>query len=339
MRIMQVRICNNKKAWNQWLVDHKYKEFLQSWEWGEFQKETGKKVLRLQVVDQGCVVTQVQGFVHWLGPGMEYVYVPRISYHHSEISNQLLCSFKELGYVFVRLEPVSQILREHVCSKSAAFKFQAPSKKSRQPQHTLILDLTKSEEQLLSQMHSKTRYNIRLAARKGVEILKGKDVDVFWALNEQTTARDGFKSYPKEYYMKMLTIPICHQFTAWHDNTPIASQIYIAFGGRCTYVHGASADSHRNMMAPYLLQWSGIQFAKKCNNVEYDFGGIAPPTVENTYKESAHNTTWASDHTLGGVTRYKAGFGGERWSYPSSVDIIFKPFQYKLYKQAHKLLT
>jgi len=184
-------------------------------------------------------------------------------------------------------------------------------------------------------MHSKTRYNIRLAEKKGVEIREGKNIEWFWKLNEQTTKRDGFKSHGKVYYEKMLEMPISHQLTAFFDGRPIASHIYIAWNGRCTYLHGASSNEYRNVMAPYLLQWESIKFAKKFGNTEYDFWGVAAP---KEHGKTFHIYSWDEQDSLSNVTRYKAGFGGEVISYPDAFEVVLKPVLYRLFRFVKKLL-
>jgi lipid II:glycine glycyltransferase (peptidoglycan interpeptide bridge formation enzyme) len=211
--------------------------------------------------------------------------------------------------------------------------------KNRQIQQTIILDLNKSEEDILTVMHSKTRYNIRLAEKKGVEIKLEKNVDIFWKLNSETIKRDRFKSHAKEYYEEMLTLDNVYQLIAYHEGEPIAANILIYFGDTLTYLHGTSASKKRNLMAPYLLQWEGIKLAKKLDCNFYDFWGVAPK-AENTEKIQTscfHNFCWPINHALSGVTRFKAGFGGQYVEYSQAFDIITKPWKYKIYILIRKL--
>ncbi len=332
---MEIKKCENKQEWEKSLdfVQGEKKmldkaEFLQSWDWGEFQKSTGKEVLRLQIVENGGVVGQVQGFVNSLGLGIKYLYLPRLRTY--DLGHMTLIGYcKEKGFSFVRVEPVDILrLKSYVLSPI----------KNRQPATTLLLDLTQTEEDLLQSMHSKTRYNIRLAEKKGVEIKLAKDVEAFWKLNEQTTGRDKFKSHDKNYYAKMLDNNFCHQLTAYYDYQPIASNLFIVYGDTCTYLHGTSSNEQRNLMAPYLLQWEGIKMAKKLGCKYYDFWGIAPVMKEGEGKMTCFNNfCWQVDHPWTGITRFKTGFGGGTREYPQAVDIVLNKFKYFIYKLARKV--
>jgi len=245
-----------------------------------------------------------------------------------------------------------------------------------QPQNTLILDLTKSEEELLKEMKSKTRYNIRLAERKGVRIENHesritnqkyfkKDFEKFWRLTEETARRDNFKSHNKNYYWRMLescgkrnTEPECEfakkfhspdgtmeptkkerkfsfptdlrakLYLAEYENKIIAANIVLFFGDYCVYLHGASSNKYRNVMAPYLLQWRQILDAKKMGCKKYDFWGVSP-TNKDTECPMEHLVSSAD---WGGITRFKKGFGGEERNYIGAYDLVFDRWEYKLYK-------
>jgi len=328
---MDIKKCTDKVIWEASLRGNEH--FLQSFVWGEFQQAAGREVLRLQVVDGEEVVGQAQGVVTALGFGVSYVYLSGISNFEFQILETILKFFNEQSYTFVRMESAEKI-------DISNFQFPISITKNRQPQHTLVLDISKTEEELLAGMHRKTRYNIRLAEKKGVEVRKEKDIDVFWKLNEQTTSRDKFKSHDKIYYAKMLEMDTCHQLTAYYEGVPVASNICIASGETFTYLHGASGSEHRNVMAPYLLQWEGMKFAKEFGCTQYDFWGIAPPREksESGSVSCSHNLCWDNTDTLAGVTRFKAGFGGMPVSYPQAVDIIFSQVRYRLYSLAKKVI-
>ena len=282
--------------------------FLQSKSWIKFQKSLGRKVWQIDSVDI---------IKHNLPFGKSYLYAPRCE--GKFLSESFLKQIKEIAKqenaIFFKIEP-TEINKNFGLRKS----------KDIQPTKTLILDITKSEEELLKQMHSKTRYNIQLAAKKGVLIKKDESkFEDFWQLIRETSKRDGFKPHPKEYYRGILEIPEVELFSAEYPangagkNKIIAANIMVFYDKQVIYLHGASDYEHRNLMAPHLLQWEQIKEAKKRGCVEYDFWGI-------------DEKKWP------GVTRFKKGFGGKEVMYPGAYDLIFQPIWYKIYRIAKRIL-
>jgi lipid II:glycine glycyltransferase (peptidoglycan interpeptide bridge formation enzyme) len=274
--------------------------FLQSKEWADFQKSLGRKVWQIDSV--GVIK-------HNLPFGKSYLYSPRC--RGNFLLEDFLKKIKEIAKkenaIFFKVEP-TEINKKFGLRKS----------KDIQPRKTLILDITKSEQELLNQMHYKTRYNIGLAEKKGVRIKRDKNLfEDFWKLMEETTKRDGFKPHPKEYYKKMLEIPEVELFGAKFGNKIIAANIVVFYNKTAIYLHGASDYEHRNLMAPHLLQWEQIKEAKKRGCAEYDFWGI-------------------DEQKWPGVTRFKKGFGGQEVIYPGAYDLIFQPAWYKIYKLVKK---
>lgn len=322
---MTVKECTNREEWQK----QEGSEFLQSWDWGEFQESVGKKVMRLQIIEEGKVVDQVQGFEFGLSFLGKYLYIPRLKILDLRFKD-IIEYLANVGFIFLRIEPLDKVsydlrLMAYVCN--------------RQPAQTLVLDITKPEIELLGEMHPKTRYNIHLAVRKGVVVKEEKNVEIFWQLNKKTTERDQFKSHGFDYYQKMLENPLSRQLTAYYNNEPIASSIFIVYNKQAVYLHGASDNKNRNLMSPYLLQWEGIKLAKKNGSKMYDFWGVSPKLDEGEGKITCfHNYSWAVGHKWTGITRFKAGFGGEYKNYPEAVEIILRSGCYKLYKFAKKVL-
>ena len=212
--------------------------------------------------------------------------------------------FKEKNCIFFRIEPTEKLTAKKTIDIN--------------PRATLILDLSKPEEELLAGMHQKTRYNINLAAKKNLEIKNNKDVKIFWKLMEQTGKRDEFKLHPQEHYQNILSADGSYQLTAYNQNGPVASVVLIGFGQTFTYLYGASNYEHRQLMAPYLLQWEAIKLGKKLGYKNYDFFGIAP--------------NYDPRHQYAGVTRFKQGFGGQYVETPGTHDLILDKNKYKLYR-------
>lgn len=291
------------------------KSFLQSEEWADFQKRLGRNVWQ---------VDGINVIEHVLPKGKTYLYSPRLRPAERGFENPL-SKVKEIAKkenaIFLKIEPF-----DYAQDKFALEDYGFVKSNNIQPLKTIILDISKSEQELLDGMHPKTRYNIGLAQKKEIKI-KIQDTknnnqtyfEDFWKLMLQTSKRDGFKSYPRAYYEKMLEIPGAKLFLAECEGEIIAANIVLFYKSTATYLHGATSYEHRNLMAAPLLQWEQIREAKKRGCMEYDFWGI-------------DEIKWP------GVTRFKRGFGGKEITYPGAYDLIFQPLWYKLYKFAKKFL-
>ena len=299
--------------------------FLQSSEWADFQVAQGLQIAQVNLEKNGVSAT-VRGF----GTkkfGVLYWYFPRVEIA-PELIDELNEWVKKTGAAWWNVEPVNVLDLEKLSGKKI---------KPRQPNATWVIDLEQSEEQLLTAMHQKTRYNINLAARKGVVVKEGKDATLFNHLMRETAARDGFASYSAKYYEQFLQIPFVEQLTAWHGDQALASGLFVHYNGVYTYVHGASHHAARAVMAPQLLQWEAIRRARELGCAQYDFWGIAPPAVGDE-AESFHNYTWSKENSLAGVTRFKVGFGGRVIEYPTAWQIVHRPFVHKLYQFIRRLI-
>ena len=189
-----------------------------------------------------------------------------------------------------------------------------------QPKKTLMIDLGKSEEEILKEMHQKTRYNIRLAKKKGLVIQEGglEDFEDFWRLMQQTAERDKFRVHTKNHYQNLIRMNQVKLFFVLHENKKIATGLFSFFGNKATYLHGASDNNYRALMAPYLLQFEMMMRAKNEGYSLYDFYGI-------------DELKWP------GVTRFKMGFGGFVYEYAGTYDLVFKKFLYNLYNLLRSL--
>lgn len=166
---------------------------------------------------------------------------------------------------------------------------------------TLMINLESTEEEILAQMKQKGRYNIRLATKKGVEVFEEKNIDNFWKIMMETSKRDGFTSHHKKAYTQILkSFGDDAVLLSAKDSTGevLASMIFTYIDGFAVYYYGASSNRKRNLMAPYILQWEGMKWAKKKGAKIYDFLGISP---ENS-----------PEHSLESVSGFKHKFGGER---------------------------
>lgn len=317
MKIIEI---TEKDKYNTLVKKQKHASFLQSWEWGEFQREVNHLVKRYGVYQDEKLEAVFSLFEKPLFLGKKYFYCPRFAWRDFKLSkNELLNNLEE-----IIKEDKGVFLRTDLDLVPAGIKTKTKKTIDVQPSKTLILDLKKDGEGLLGEMHQKTRYNIRLAEKKGVEIIGAtlETVDelfgAFWQLMETTTERDNFRSHDREYYRKMLDVPFVKLYLAKFEDKILAGAIVSFFGDTATYIHGASSNEMRNLMAPYLLQWEMIKDAQGRGCAYYDFYGID----ENKWP---------------GVTRFKKGFGGREIHYGGTFDFIFRQPCYSLYFFLRKL--
>ncbi len=179
-----------------------------------------------------------------------------------------------------------------------------------QPPRTILVDITPPEETILARMKSKTRYNIRLAARRGVRVREGglDDLPAFYTMMVETGARDGFGVRSEAYFRRLLSLYPAEMLAlliAEVDGEPVAGLIVAALGRTAWYLYGASSSRHRNRMPTYALQWAAIRWARARGCAVYDLWGI--PDVDEATLEAEFTERRGG---LWGVYRFKRGFGG-----------------------------
>jgi lipid II:glycine glycyltransferase (peptidoglycan interpeptide bridge formation enzyme) len=248
-------------------------------------------------------------------------------------------SLQKLGGIFWRIDPYfNQNVINIFTDTSLKIK---TAIQTYQPENTLEIDLTLTENEILRQMKRKGRYNIKQAQKNEVEIeiLKNseflaQDLDDFYKLTNETTYRDGFFGHEKSYYENFLkNLPkYAVLFFATYKCVRIATAISTFCGDKAIYYFGASTSKpeYRKIMAPYLLQWEMMKYAKNNGCKTYDFLGIAP--MSDNYKEG-----YDLQHDYAGITQFKTRFGGYRVNYGKSGEIILNKFWYKLYRELKKL--
>lgn len=297
------------KIWDEFVVGQKPVQFLQSWQWGQFQQNLGRQIFRLKGEWGQALIVK-----YHLPLGKSYLYCPRGPVLRNWDDKRMvlfLAEVKNLAKkeesIFLRFEPPILDSRFRILDSRRAADVQ--------PSKTLILDLSKSEEELLAAMHYKTRYNIRLAQKHEVKIFQDNNqVENFLNLLHQTIKRDKFRAYPDRYYHQLLNLnpEFVKLYLARFKEKILTANIIIFFGDTVTYVHGASSDEYKNLMAPHLLHWEIICLAKKLGYQFYDFWGI-------------NEKKWP------GVTRFKKSFGGQIVEYPGAFDLVLDKFWYRLY--------
>jgi lipid II:glycine glycyltransferase (peptidoglycan interpeptide bridge formation enzyme) len=205
-----------------------------------------------------------------------------------------------------------------------------PGRQEIQPRRTLVVDLTGPEEAVLGRMKQKTRYNIRLAEKKGVTVFPSDDLETFHWLMETTGRRDGFGIHTLAYYRWAYELfhprGECELLIAKLEGEQLGGLIVFAHGDRAWYFYGASSDKRREVMPTYLLQWEAMRWARRRGCTSYDLWGV--PDADEQDLEAQFTTR--SDG-LWGVYRFKRGFGGQLRRSLGSWDRVYHPLGYAIY--------
>lgn len=303
---------------------------IQSQEWTNFWKAEGKNTIDFQISEK-----KFFGKVNDLSI-VNYIYIPRFSFSRNltenfdkkEFVKQLVQKAKENKSSWIRFDLIEKEDLEILKQIFPKILKKAPH--DMQPKEIFIMDISLSEEELFQKMKAKTRYNIKLAEKKGVKIFSSrdpKDLKVFFDLINKTADRKKIHSHPFVHYQKMWeTLPkeIVELYLAEFEGKIVAGNLMTFYGGVATYLHGGLDGESRHLMAPFLLQWRGIQEGKKRGCQWYDFGGCYSKT-EDAGKQ--------------GITRFKKSFSPETDFFETmgSYDIILSPFNYYFYKFLQKV--
>jgi peptidoglycan pentaglycine glycine transferase (the first glycine) len=191
--------------------------------------------------------------------------------------------------------------------------------------NTVLLDLRPDLETLLAKMKQKTRYNIRLAERRGVSVRQGTldDLKLLYRMYAETAVRDGFVIRDENYYLDLwatfIRAGLAEPLVAEFNNQPVAAVVIFRFAGGAWYMNGMSRPAHREKMPTHLLQWEALRRAKAAGADTYDLWG-APDVFDES-------------DSLWGVYRFKEGFGGEVVRHIGAWDLPVRPLIYRLYTQ------
>ena len=306
--------------WNRFLSEHPNAHLLQTGEWGELKSAFGWKPIRIITGNVG-----VQILFRKLPLGFTLGYIPKANPDQSLWSEiETVC--KQNRAIFLKLEPD---LWENQKLETWNLKLRT-SPHNIQPPRTVVIDIHGSEDEILAKMKQKTRYNIRLAEKKGVTVRAWDDIESFHKMMLVTGGRDGFGVHSLEYYKRAYELlhpkGLGEMLVAEYDGKPLAALFVARNGNRAYYLYGTSTDEERNRMPTYLLQWKAVKWAKAHGCEEYDLWGV-PDEDEATLEadfETRRDGLW-------GVYRFKRGFGGELKRAAQAMDRVYNPLLYKLY--------
>lgn len=303
---------------------------LQSWAWGEFKRNHAWQPVRLALFVDGEIRAAAQVLLRSVG-GFSLAYVPRgpvVPADRPDLYGPILQAIHRLARkrhsVFLELEPNEpRGNRLDHWLRSQGFM---RSPHTVQARATLRVSLEGGEEKVLERMTSKTRYNVRLAERRGVHVRPADgeaDLARFTQLMVETGERDGFLVRSLSYYRDVLEEfrrrGQAELLLAEFEGEVIAGLMVFAYSSEGIYMYGASSNEHRREMPNYLLQWRAMQWSIAHGCTRYDLWGI-PETVADGVDERADLEEKNIRSGLWGVYRFKQGFGGEPVRYAGAYD-------------------
>ncbi|MDF1500950.1 MAG: peptidoglycan bridge formation glycyltransferase FemA/FemB family protein, partial [Anaerolineales bacterium] len=246
--------------WQNTLRAHPEAHLLQTEAWGKLKADFGWSYHTLSTNNTGALI-----LVRSIFPGLKLAYIPKgpIGEWLSDLLPRIHSLCNDLGVFMLKIEPDSR-QNESLQQRLEQEGF-IRSPHTVQPPRTIKVDLRDEEDDLLMRMKSKTRYNIRLAGRKGVEVSTWSDIAAFADMMEETADRDEFGAHDKAYFRKAYDLfhpsGACELFVAEVDSLPVAAIMVFKRGGRAWYLYGASRSVHREKMPTYALQWEAMRWA------------------------------------------------------------------------------
>jgi lipid II:glycine glycyltransferase (peptidoglycan interpeptide bridge formation enzyme) len=316
------------REWETFTAENIETHILQTSEWGTLKSSFGWRARWVQADDAGAQI-----LFRKLPLGFTLAYIPKgpIGEWLPELLPAINQICKEERAFMLKIEP-DAIWDNDLADRLLAHGFR-PSAQTIQPQRTITIDLTSDDDEILTRMKQKTRYNIRLADRKGVTVQPWNDVQAFAAMTLETAERDQFGAHSHAYFQHAYNLfnpsAGCELFVAEVEGEPVAALMVFARGQRAWYFYGASLSIHREKMPTYLLQWEAMRWAKARGCTSYDLWGI-PDADEKTLEEQF---TSRSDG-LWGVYRFKRGFGGQILRSMGAWDLPYNPMLNQLYQLA-----
>lgn len=335
------------------------KHIVQSFQWGEFKKSTGKKVVK---------VGEVQFSLHKLPLLPYYIgYCPKVD--PSKIDwEEIKQAGKQHNCVAIRFDCPNVIkgvdisvgmLQDHTFSSSGCMGCPSssacssgdvppsqpegsqqafplwrsdlvPSPRNTFATHTIFLDISQTEDELLAGMSSKTRYNVRYAEKHSIRVAEEsnqKGLENFLKLQRQTATRQGFYIHPDSYYRKVWETlhpeNMVHILTAYSrgDSEPVVSWMLFSYKGVLYYPYGGSSLKHRNLFPSQAVMWAAIKLGKRFGCTLFDMWGATSDKKDEWW----------------GFTRFKLGFGGELVEFEDSMDLVINKPIYKAFVFSYKM--
>ena len=317
------------QEWYTFIQSYPQTHLLQYPAWGALKADFGWEPAYVSAGDVGAQV-----LFRRLPLGFTIAYIPKgpVGEDWEALWPQVDALCRERRAVFLKVEPDAWMDEYDALNQRLTAAGFRPSTHDLQPPRTVTIDIGQEDDDILAAMKQKTRYNIRLAGRKEVEVHASDDLAAFGKLMEVTGERDEFGVHTLAYYRRAYELfhplEMCELLIASYQGAPLAGLMVFAAGQRAWYLYGASNNQERNRMPTYLIQWEAIRWAKAKGCTEYDLWGVPDydeETLETQFSERSDG--------LWGVYRFKRGFGGEVKRGVGTWDKVYQPALYWAYQQ------
>ncbi|MTI85556.1 MAG: aminoacyltransferase [Firmicutes bacterium] len=330
---MDFILNGNPQEYTEYIKNHAKGHFLQTIEWSKVKQDWDNIWFVIkdagEIKGAGSILLRKLPVV-----GKTFMYCPRgpvLDYSDRDIlkffNTEMQQVAKKYKGLMLKIDPDIEISRQDVIDNLWGTGFtqkpQTLNFEGIQPRFVSRLDIAPDLDDIMAGFHSKTRYNIRLAGRKGVNVRVGErnDLKRFQEIMEETGTRDNFVVRKLAYFEKMYDALVppgyMRLFVAEHEGEMLAGTICTRFGDKCWYLYGASSNTKRSLMPNYALQWEMIKWAKESGCTLYDFRGISGDLDPS--------------NPLYGLYRFKKGFQGSYTEFIGEFDLIFDPLMYKLW--------
>jgi peptidoglycan pentaglycine glycine transferase (the first glycine) len=337
----------NAASWNALLLRLPQAHLLQTWEWGQSKRSTGWSPLFYvwgsESEPRAAAMLLLRQMRVLPGLQLKVLYCPKgpiLDWKDENLVTEVLADLENLARkekaIFIKIDP-DLVLRKGVpgtedeeinpVAKAIQSKLGSHgwrySGEQIQFRNTILLNLEHDEDEILAAMKQKTRYNIRLASRRGISIREAglDDLPLLYQLYVTTAVRDDFVIRPEAYYLdiwqRLYQAGMARFLVAEYSGEAVAGLVMFYFGGIAHYFYGMSSEVQRALMPTYLLQWEAICLAKKLGCHTYDFWG-APEVLDKS------DSMW-------GVYRFKEGFNGRLVRHLGAWDYRNRPVLYQLY--------
>jgi lipid II:glycine glycyltransferase (peptidoglycan interpeptide bridge formation enzyme) len=333
--------------WDAFVAAHPRGSLLQTTNWARLKNRFGWSSQRVWMRRNGRLIAGAQVLFRSVALGIVKLgYIPHgplVDWNDAEQVDVLFNHIDQAAYSrgagMLKIEP--RIWREEIPAGEweALYKRHGcvPSPDTIQPPRTIVIDLRPTEESILAAMKQKTRYNIRLAEKKGVTVREGTaaDLPVFNRLMQVTGERDSFGIHQPQYYRAAHELFAPRDAALWlaeYEGRPLAGVMVFAWGDSAAYLYGASSDEERQRMPAYAAQWAAMRWAKARGCASYDLWGV--PDAEEEELEASFTDR---EDGLWPVYRFKRGFGGEVKRTVGAADRVYNQLLHRLYARRRGL--